>query len=200
MLSTLLDPSQPTWFLEQSTRLVALLATRMLSFYCRRETHTDSRCNSQGPACTPTSSPCPKALANSRTDSQDRRTVRLQTASDSRRSNVCALCSSIPNAPVQRYAFHTQYLLHPSVHSHSDYRCSRRFEQAESMRSSILSTLTLLALAHGGALAILKECHSVILSLISFLTNLTVPLWEEDQALMRSQALITSCVPPLLPS
>lgn len=27
-LSTLLDPTQPTWFLEQSTRLIALLATR----------------------------------------------------------------------------------------------------------------------------------------------------------------------------
>lgn len=32
-LSTLLDPSQPTWFLGQSTRLVALLATRMQSLF-----------------------------------------------------------------------------------------------------------------------------------------------------------------------
>lgn len=60
------------------------------------------------------------------------------------------------------------------------------------MRSSILSIFTLLAMAHTDALAILLDCHSVVLSLIAFLTNLTVPLWEEDSGLMRSPAQITT--------
>lgn len=62
------------------------------------------------------------------------------------------------------------------------------------MRFSILSTLTLLALAHPDGLATLNECHSVTLSLITSLANLTVPLWEEDPALMCSPALIASYV------
>lgn len=62
------------------------------------------------------------------------------------------------------------------------------------MRRSILTTLTLLAIAHADGLAILVESRTLIPSLIVLLTNLTDPLWEEAEELMSSATQLISCV------
>ncbi|KAI0373458.1 hypothetical protein BV20DRAFT_1012994 [Pilatotrama ljubarskyi] len=63
--------------------------------------------------------------------------------------------------------------------------------QCRPLREAILNLITTLAVAHTDALSILLQSHTLLPSIISFLNNITAPLWEEDEEFMRDADLIT---------
>ena len=64
-------------------------------------------------------------------------------------------------------------------------------QQADVMRGSIVQTFMILAMAHTDALVILTETPMLVPTLVVFLTNLTMPLWEEDD-IVSSPAQMTT--------
>jgi hypothetical protein len=68
--------------------------------------------------------------------------------------------------------------------------------QGDSIRTSVLTTLISLAMAHEDALTILSESPFFIPSLVILLAELSTALWEEDPELMASTVFLSQCVFP----
>ncbi|KZT08498.1 uncharacterized protein LAESUDRAFT_811538 [Laetiporus sulphureus 93-53] len=58
--------------------------------------------------------------------------------------------------------------------------------EANMLKETILAFIAGVGIAHRDALAILLESQTLVLSIVVFLTNITTPLFEEDEALLRS--------------
>jgi hypothetical protein len=67
--------------------------------------------------------------------------------------------------------------------------------QADAMRTSILTFIAMMSIAHADALAMLRQIHTLIPYLVVFLTQVTSLLWEDDETLMASPSIATSYVP-----
>lgn len=63
------------------------------------------------------------------------------------------------------------------------------------MQDSILAFFTMLAVSHADALTILVESLTLIPSLVLHLTQLAIPLREDDPELMASPSRVALCVP-----
>ncbi|KAJ3556421.1 hypothetical protein NM688_g2033 [Phlebia brevispora] len=62
------------------------------------------------------------------------------------------------------------------------------------LKDTILSFITTVALAHADAVTILLQSYILIPSIITYLTDATNPLWEEDLDLMASQTQIDQTI------
>lgn len=60
------------------------------------------------------------------------------------------------------------------------------------MRDYILSFFGMLSVSHPDADAILVGAYSLIPSIVLFMTQLTTPLWEDEEKLMSSPETTTS--------
>lgn len=69
--------------------------------------------------------------------------------------------------------------------------------QGHSIRASVLTTLISLVLAHEDTLLILSESPFFIPSLVKLLADLSTALWEEDPELTESEVLLSESVSPL---
>ncbi|KAI8994049.1 hypothetical protein BD414DRAFT_576645 [Trametes punicea] len=63
--------------------------------------------------------------------------------------------------------------------------------ESRRLREAILNFFTTLAVSHTDALSILLQSRTLLPSIIVFLSNLTAPLWEEDEDVMVDSELIT---------
>ncbi|PCH43528.1 hypothetical protein WOLCODRAFT_164517 [Wolfiporia cocos MD-104 SS10] len=130
VLSTMLSPTQRTWMLYRSTRVLALLATH---------------------------SPLYKfLLVRSETDPEDPLT-----------SGRCV----VPH--VEQLASH---LIDED----------REGEGADELREAIMTYVATLAVSHKDALTILAQSPTLFPSIVVYLSNLSTPLYEEDEVFMRS--------------
>jgi len=62
------------------------------------------------------------------------------------------------------------------------------------MRIHILTFIAILSVSHAEALPVLLESPTLILSLVLFLAQLATPIWEVDETLMESPAIVESYV------
>ncbi|THH06652.1 hypothetical protein EW146_g9545 [Bondarzewia mesenterica] len=157
VLPTLLDPAQPTWFLQRTTRLIALFSSHS-SIY-RHLLSFPPNANEQG----------------------RRRSQGLQSDTEYRDDVFFAGGPwEIGIRGIPLFELHC-------AHQADDFK-------GNNMRGSILTALSLLAMTHADALTILSESRTLIPSLIVLLTELTYPLWEEDESLTSSPSRMTSMI------
>lgn len=74
---------------------------------------------------------------------------------------------------------------------HEKYRCTDQGAQYNELKESIMTFFSTLALAHPDALVILLKSRSLIPSIIIYLSNLTTPIWEDDEELMSAPEEVT---------
>ncbi|KAI0930684.1 hypothetical protein AcV5_007334 [Taiwanofungus camphoratus] len=148
VLSTLLAPSQPTWLLYRSTRLLALLASHR-SLYRELLSFPDPDTD------TPEQDPGSRDFGK------------------------------IPH--IEQLA---AYLIDTT----------REGQEADALRETTLAFVASLSIAHQDALTILVQSQTLIPSIVVYLSNLTTPIWEEDELFMESPALIEAVVPKVVRS
>ncbi|OBZ67192.1 Regulator of nonsense transcripts UPF2 [Grifola frondosa] len=71
---------------------------------------------------------------------------------------------------------------------------SRNGTEGDLLREAILTFIATLSVVHADAIKVLLQSQSLIPAIVLFLTNLTNPIWEEDETLINSASSITSII------